>query len=173
MRVSKEKEEDKRPILKQLLLLIVRTAVIAGAIYGVWVYVLTPYRISGNNMSPFVRDGDLGIFYHFETPRLNEIVLYKSKDGKLKVGRVVATEGQTVDFPQNGGFLVDGYEPSEEIPYETHKGKGVKYPIEVPKNSYFVLNDFRQLTDDSREYGCVKDEQVIGTLEFLFRRRGF
>lgn len=41
-------------------------------------------------MSPFVRDGDLGIFYHLEKPRTGEVVLYKDSDGKVKPGRIAA-----------------------------------------------------------------------------------
>ena len=78
-----------------ILHLVLKTILIAGSLCLIWLYVLTPFRISGNRMSPFLRDGDLGIFYHFEKPRLNEVILYRNSDGEIRTGRVVATKGQT------------------------------------------------------------------------------
>ena len=41
------------------------------------------------------------------------------------------------------------------------------------KDEYFVLNDFRQLTTDSREQGAIKKSQIKGKLLFIMRRRNF
>ena len=169
-----KKEERIRSPAKAFWLFIAKTLVIIAALYVIGEYVLTPQRITGNGMSPFVRDGDLGIFYQLEKPRTGEVVLYKDSDGKVKPGRIAAVGGQEVDFPEEGGYTVDGYAPNEEITYETHPANdGPTYPLTVPEEEYFILNDFRQMTDDSRQEGCIKKSQIIGTLELLFRRRDF
>lgn len=133
------------------------------------------FRMSGNTMSPFVRDGDLCIFYRLENIYLNDVVLYEDEDGNKCVGRVVASGGQTVDFEDEGGYLVNGYSPTEEIPYETYKAEtsDVQYPLVLEEDEYFVLNDFRKLDTDSRVQGAIKKSQIKGKLLFLLRRRGF
>lgn len=150
-----------------------------GALVGIIVFALTQliviYRMDGNTMSPFVRDGDLVIFYRLENIYLNDVVVYEDANGKYHVGRVVAGNRQTVNFPESGGYQVNGYLPSEEITYETYKAEKskVKYPIKLGSDEYFILNDFRKLTTDSREMGAIKKEQIKGKLLFLMRRRNF
>ena len=107
--------------------------------------------MTGNNMSPYVRDGDLCIFYRLDKIYLNDVVLYEDENGKERVGRVVASGGQKVEFAQEGGYQVDDYQPTEENPYETYKAEkgNVKYPLQLKTEEYFMLNDFRKITTDS------------------------
>jgi len=43
----------------------------------------------------------------------------------------------------------------------------------LKEDEYFILNDFRQITTDSRELGGIKKSQIKGKLLFLMRRRNF
>lgn len=83
--------------------------------------------------------------------------------------------GQTVSFADEGGYLIDDYQPIEENPYETYAAKKgtVKYPLQLKEDEYFILNDFRELTTDSREQGAIQKSQIKGKLLFLMRRRNF
>ncbi|MCQ2501939.1 MAG: signal peptidase I, partial [Lachnospiraceae bacterium] len=132
------------------------------------------HRMTGNTMSPFVRDGDLCIFLRVGTPESGDVVIYEGPDGETCVGRIVATEGQTVDFPENGGFTVDGYPPVEEIPYETYlpEEDAFSFPITLEAKERFILNDFRALTDDGRSRGPLAVSRIKGKMLFLLRRRG-
>ena len=49
---------------------------------------------------------------------------------------------------------------------------GIRYPVLLAEDEYFIMNDFRSDTSDSRENGKVKREQIKGSLVFIFRRRG-
>lgn len=141
-------------------------------IFLMLVFVIRPYRMSGNKMFPAVRDGDFAVFYRIGEPYVGDVVLYETDDG-LQVGRVVAYGTQTVDFLDGSGYTVNDYVPSEEIPYPTEGGDCLTYPVQVPEGSVFLLNDFRPDLSDSRTYGVVSADQVQGKLLFLFRRRNF
>lgn len=160
---------------KQLIKFLLKTVFLIGTVTAVFTCILSLYRMTGNSMFPSVRDGDLCLFYRLEDCHLNDIVLYENADGKKKLGRIIAIEGQTVAFPENGGYEVNGCQPAEEIPYETYPAENstVNYPLTVPENSFFILNDYRSDSSDSRQYGVVSETQVIGKLLFLLRRRGF
>ena len=82
-------------------------------------------------MYPYVKDGDFCIFYRLDKIYLNDVVLYEDEKGKERVGRIVASGGQSVTFAEEGGYLVNDYQPIEENPYETYKAeKGkVNYPL--------------------------------------------
>lgn len=138
-------------------------------------YVMGFHRETGNSMFPSIKDGDLCILYKLEESHTNDVVLYKTADGKNRLGRIVAVGEQEVNFPEEGGYTVNDYQPSEEITYETYRAEksDIKYPVALDKDEYFILNDYRSDTSDSREYGVVKKEDIEGKLIFILRRRSF
>ncbi len=154
---------------------LLKTVMILLTLFLAFGVLLQVKRAEGNEMSPFVRDGDLCLFLRQAEPSVGDVVLYRTEEGQLKIGRVAAAGGQEVDFYENGGFTVDGYEPSEEIPYETWRDEAsdVEYPLQLEENQLFLMNDFRSLQSDSRSFGPVNTEDIEGTLLFLLRRRGF
>ncbi len=164
-----------KKIRKELLLLLLKTALLAAGFLVLFTCVIRVKRAAGNEMSPFVRDGDLCIFLKLQEPRLQDVVLFRNAEGRLEIGRVIAAEEQEIDFPDTGGYTLDGYLPSEEIPYETWKEEKaeVEYPLKLKEDQLFLMHDFRSLTGDSRSFGPVEKSQIQGTLLFLLRRRGF
>jgi len=171
------KKTAKHSAVKNALRLFIRLGILAAAFYLLASYVIFPYRMAGNAMTPYFRDGDLGLFYKLEQWVPNDIVLYRTKDGKKHVGRILAVAGQTITFPkdQEGVFLIDGYQLNEEIERNTEKAEksSISFPMEVPEDSWFILNDDRKDTDDSRSFGCIKTQDIEGKLIYLFRRRDF
>lgn len=163
----------KKKKLGPLAKLLIKIAVLAIIVVIVLTWILGLHRMTGNNMFPFVKDGDLCIIYKLDDYTTGDVVLYRNDEGKMKLGRIVAIGGQSVDFPKDGGYIVDGYQPSEEITYQTFGADGVKYPIDVGNDEVFIMNDFRSDTDDSRQFGGVKKSDINGKLLFLIRRRGF
>ena len=163
----------KKKKLGPLAKLLIKIAVLVIIVVIVLTWILGLHRMTGNNMFPFVKDGDLCIVYKLDDYTTGDVVLYRNDEGKMKLGRIVAVSGQSVDFPKDGGYTVDGYQPSEEITYQTFGADGVKYPIDVDDDEAFIMNDFRSDTDDSRQFGGVKKSDIDGKLLFLIRRRGF
>lgn len=163
----------KKKKLGPLAKLLIKIAVLVIIVVIVLTWILGLHRMTGNNMFPFVKDGDLCIVYKLDDYTTGDVVLYRNDEGKMELGRIVAVGGQSVDFPKDGGYTVDGYQPSEEITYQTFGADGVKYPIDVDDDEAFIMNDFRSDTDDSRQFGGVKKSDIDGKLLFLIRRRGF
>lgn len=172
-KVVKPVTDKKKKKLGPLAKLLIKITVLTIIVVIVLTWILGLHRMTGNNMFPFVKDGDLCIAYKLDDYTTGDVVLYRNDEGKMKLGRIVAVGGQSVDFPKDGGYTVDGYQPSEEITYQTFGADGVKYPIDVGEDEVFIMNDFRSDTDDSRQFGCVKKSDIDGKLLFLIRRRGF
>ena len=169
---KKKKKRSKYGYLKRFILKLVFLGVM---FWAVSTYVLTAQRMTGNYMYPMVKDGDLCIFYKLDSYHLADVALYKTASGQKKIGRVVAVGGQEVDFPEEGGYLINSYEPSEEVLYPTYRAEvsSVRFPITLSDDGYFILNDFRKDSNDSRAFGEVKEEDLQGKLIFILRRRGF
>lgn len=153
----------------------VKTCAAACIAAAVFIWVVAVCRMDGNAMFPSVRDGDLCVFYRLDACYVNDVVLYEDGAGELMIGRIAAVGGQTIDFPDAGGYEVNGYQSAGEIPYETYAAEesAVVYPLTLDEDSYFILNDFRSDVSDSRWSGPVSKAQIKGRLLFLLRRRGF
>ena len=87
------------------------------------------------------------------------------------VCRVVATPGDTVSITEerlmvNGNALVES-----NIFYRTPEYEGfVEYPLVLGEGEYFVLGDHRDGAADSRFFGAVKEDEILGTVITILRR---
>lgn len=124
-----------------------------------------------NDMYPNVRDGDFVLLKRFGTLLPDDVILYEH-DGKEFYGRIVALAGEEVEITENG-LYVDGSQTLNALPYETIPQEGQKYPLTVPDGCFFVLGDLRSEASDSRIFGCVSEEDVIGKQIYLMRWRNF
>ena len=153
----KGKPRKKKKTTKQLVIgVLIKIGVIVLVVWGVFTFVLGITIHYGNNMHPMVRDGDLVITLRLQKPFINAAVMYRH-DGRTTVGRVIAMEGSVVDISKNGTFTVNGNTPTEEVFYPTYPANGseIQYPYTVPQGKVFILNDFREDTNDSRSFGAV------------------
>lgn len=160
---------------KQLLIgLLIKIAVTATLVWAVFTFVLGLSVHYGNNMFPAVHDGDLLVSFRLQKPFINAAVLYKL-NGKAEIGRVIALEGSVVDIAENGSLTVNGIAPAEEVFYATYQAENspVSFPYTVEPNKVFILNDFRNDTNDSRAFGAVDRKDLKGPLLFTVRRRNF
>lgn len=132
-------------------------------------------------MFPNVKDGDAVITFKLEPIVKNDVVLYtiENEDGtkEKRLGRVVAQEGDIVNFTSDGELLVNNSIVTEEIFYATVPSEysDISFPYTVPEGMTFVLNDYRSDTSvtDSRVFGAVDNDDLNGKVWILFRRRGF
>lgn len=153
----------------------IKLTVIIAAFYFIFTYVFAVHRMNGNSMFPKVCDGDLVITYRLGTVHKDDVVLYRTRDGITRVGRVVAMPGSRVDISEAGELTVDGGVAQEEIFYPTAKadGSSVTYPLTAGDDQYIILNDYRSDAEDSRTFGAIDAKDLEGSAIFVMRRRGF
>ena len=122
-------------------------------------------------MYPALRDGDFCIFYKLEEYHVGDVVSYQDPSGKKHIGRIIAMEG-TFDISDGNAPMINGMRLSEEVVYETPKGS-YPLPATIQHGQYWIMNDFRSNTEDSRDYGPIDQKNLHGKVMFLFRRRSF
>ena len=136
-------------------------------------FVLGYTIVHDNNMYPSVRDGDLCITFRMAHPVIENLVVY-TVDGQQRVGRIVAVPGDKVNMDEDSYFTINDNVPYENIFYRTEPAEGgVPYPYVVNEDHYFILNDMRDDTNDSRLYGAIPKEDIQGVIVFQCRQRGF
>lgn len=173
---ARNNKEPPKPLsTKRLAIsLLIKIAAIVLAVWLVFIFVLGISINYGNNMHPAVNDGDLVVSLKLQRPYLNAAVLYRH-DGKTRTGRVVGLPGNVIDISEKGELLVNGAIASEDVYYPTKKAENSKvtYPYTVEEGRAFVLNDYREDTDDSRSFGAIDLSEIDGPLILSLRRRGF
>ena len=167
-----EKPPKKRSAWRALLGLLLKLLVVAATVWAALTFVFGVFRLSGNNMYPMLKDGDLCITYRLEDYHSEDVVAYRV-NGRVRFGRIIAQAGDTVDGDEQG-VLVNGMYPSEEIFYPTQtQDINLKLPVSLGDGEYLILNDYREDMSDSRTYGVIREDEMEGKVIFIFRRRGF
>ena len=99
--------------------------------------------------------------YIFHPPVRGEVVVFRSPRDQDRdfVKRVIGLPGETVEIV-NGTVYVNGLELVE--PYLDGKDNTTMAPVEVEPGTVFVLGDNRGASNDSRSWGPVPTENLIG-----------
>lgn len=164
-------------ILRKLYTLLIdlfETLVIAGGIFVViYAFLFRPYQVNGESMMPNFHDGEY-ILTNLITLRLGpvekgEVIVFKAPNNHDKdyIKRVIATEGDTVRV-EDGRVYVNNQlvDESEYLPstFLTSNGNFLKPgdTVTVPENQFFVLGDNRNASSDSREWGFVTRDEIVG-----------
>lgn len=154
-------------------------AIIFAAVLSLLIitFVVQAFFIPSGSMEPTLAVGDRILvskfIYHFRPVRRGDVIVfhYPLNPGKDFVKRVVALGGETVEL--RDGVVVINSSPITEL-YPTALSGGERTctsnygPQKVPLGHIFVLGDNRCNSEDSRFFGFVPDENVIGNALLVY-----
>ena len=132
---------------------------------AVTLFVVQGFCVSGDCMQPHLYTGERVLAnkmaYYLGTPTRGEIIIFHyPKDPKeIYVKRVIGLPGETVAI-QDGAVSING-KPLPE-PYKTFAAHGDMAPQAVPSGQYFMMGDNRDVSDDSRYWGDLPRQDIIG-----------
>jgi len=172
--MDKVKRVQKKPsVLKDLLYLFIKIALIASTFALLFTFMFGFIRYQEPAMTPAIKDGDLVIFYRYnQSGYLPQDVVVLTYEGEKQVRRVVATAGDTVDITENGLIINGALQQEPEIIQRTERyAEGIRMPLTVQEGEVFVLGDSRIGVTDSRIYGCVEIKDTLGKVMTIMRRR--
>lgn len=135
------------------------------------IFLYQPVKVEGTSMMPGLEDQER-IFvnkfvYRWEPIQRGDIVVfrYPRDTSKSYIKRVIGVAGDRIRI-ENGQVYVNN-EPLDEDYVPSEYADARSYPeTTVPPNSYFVLGDHRTMSNDSRDFGPVKERYIYGKAVF-------
>ncbi|MGI6083885.1 MAG: signal peptidase I [Acetivibrionales bacterium] len=83
------------------------------------------------------------------------------------VKRIIGLPGDIIEIDDDGKVYVNGeIENKAYVLGKTSKGN-MEYPLTVPDNHFFVMGDNREMSKDSRHFGCVSIHSFEGKASFI------
>lgn len=129
-------------------------------------FLVKPFSIHQVSMEPTLVEGDRILLsrltYHFRDPKSGDVVVFNSpvNDEEDLVKRIVAVAGDSVAI-RNGTLYVNG--KMQEEPYLLERPFYGDYAeTTVPVDHVFVLGDNRNNSSDSRVFGAISIDSIIG-----------
>jgi len=116
----------------------------------------------------------------WRNPKRQQIIIFKPPFDPAQpdyVKRVIGLPGDVVEVRDgsvwiNGQRLQENYTlgPTEPAPSgQAPRGyEDVKFPYKVPESCYFAMGDNRENSYDSRFWGCVPRQDILGTPVIIY-----
>jgi signal peptidase I len=147
-----------RPVANLALQLAVLAALIAAF------FVRLP-QVSGLSMEPHIRSGEYVVIntfaYRIGLPRRGDIVAFRHEGDTrgVFIKRVIGIPGDRVKIDR-GQVYLNGVKLNES--YVRHPDDRSSPEVIVPASAVYVLGDNRAQSEDSRSFGPVTDDRLIG-----------
>lgn len=166
-----EQEEKRHPFTE-----IAQFAIIAILIVvPIRMFIAQPFIVSGASMEDTFHSGEYLIVdqlsYYMRQPERGEVIIFRyPKDpSKFFIKRIIGLPGDTINIEKSvvtitneanpKGFVLDEYYVDKMTPAEPMKET-------LGDREYFVMGDNRDQSSDSRSWGALQEERIVGRALF-------
>jgi signal peptidase I len=167
-----EHPQSETPHEENSFLEIVRFSAIALLIViPVRMFIAQPFIVSGASMEQTFHNGEYLIVdqvsYHLHNPERGDVVIFRyPKDpSKFFIKRIIGIPGDTVTIEGSTVTIVNEVHPSGLVinePYIKSMKPGVTIIEKLGDREYFVMGDNRDESSDSRVWGVLQEERIVG-----------
>lgn len=145
-------------------------------------FIITPVRVNGTSMDPTLKNGEIMILnkikYNKNDIKRFDIVVIKM-DKELLIKRVIGLPNEEVKYVDNKLYINNEYVEEtflNEDVYTTNFSLSDINLEKIPENCYFVMGDNREVSLDSRTFGCFSKDKILGSANlvlFPFTKLGY
>lgn len=139
-------------------------------------FIASPYVVSGASMEPTFHDWHYlivdRIVYDVRAPHRGEVVVfrYPPEPSRYLIKRVIGLPGETVIIDGASVTIKNAAHPegitlSEPYVSEENRTYGDKLQTTLGTDQYFVLGDNRRVSADSRLWGPLPIQDIIGRVD--------
>ena len=136
-------------------------------------FLFQPFFVKGQSMEPNFYNGEYLIIneisYRFESPQRGDIIVFKypGNPSQRYIKRIIGLPGETIEVKRNQIKIFPGgsaepkiLDESKYLPEGLVTTGDLKTALGI--NEYFVLGDNRLFSSDSRYWGTLSRENIIG-----------
>lgn len=156
----------------ELLKIVILAAII---VVPIRYFLFQPFFVKGQSMESSFEDGDYLIVdelsYRFREPQRGEVIVFKypNNPSKRYIKRIIGLPGETVVVKDGKVAVFDKWgsrylDESEYLPSSISTPGNVRVSLE--EGEYFVLGDNRSSSSDSRSWGPLPEEDIVGRAVF-------
>ncbi|MBO0450007.1 signal peptidase I [Enterococcus sp. MJM12] len=135
------------------------------------IFIFSPVIVDGSSMAPTLYDGDrgfalkIGKLQRFSIVVLNNPDQFSEEEKFIK--RIIGLPGEKIEYKNNNLFINDkatseGFKTGDMV-WEMDN-----FTYRIPKGEYFVLGDNRDHSTDSRNFGSIHRDEIIGAFRLRF-----
>lgn len=167
---KKQKPKEKVDIKREILSYVILLAVVAGVVLIINTFFLINAKIPSGSMENTIMENDqiFGNRLAYKLggdPQRMDIIIFKYPDdeSKLFIKRIIGLPGETVEVV-DGRVYINGSNTSIDDSFCKETPLGDFGPYTVPADSYFVMGDNRNHSNDSRLWTnkFVRRDQIVG-----------
>lgn len=167
-----QKEQGALLSLGLFILELIKIALLAGlTIWLVRYFLFKPFYVKGQSMEPNFYEKEYLIIdeltYRFRPPARGEVIVLKApppaeKDFYLK--RILGLPGERIKVQDNKVIIYNEQYPQGKVIEESYLTEETPGSISITlgPDQYFVLGDNRDASFDSRRFGAIKRDDIVG-----------
>jgi signal peptidase I len=133
-------------------------------------FLAQPFVVEGQSMHPTFENGDYLIVdeltYRFHAPERGDVVVfrYPGNHSVFYIKRVIGLPGESVAITRGQVSIttVDGEKIALDEPYVIVEDATYSKAVHLGVGEYFVLGDNRPNSSDSRVWGALGENDIIG-----------
>jgi len=144
-----------------------------GIFIIVYLFLFQPHQVRGGSMLPNFHDKEYiltnKMVYYFRSPKRGDVVIFESPQNKNYdyIKRIIGMPGEEISLKRGKIYINEKqldetkYLPEDTI---TPGGSFLKNgeQIVIPNKQYFVIGDNRGNSSDSRDWGPIPRDNIIG-----------
>jgi len=169
-------KEDAKPARKRSVIAELAESIVIAVILALVIrlFILEPFYIPSGSMLPTLEIGDRIIVckfiykYGLDDPARGDVIVfrYPVDPSRNFIKRIIAVGGETVAVRDNKLYI------NGEVVPEPYLPAGLEFsdfgPLYVPPGSYFVMGDNRNHSEDSRKWGFLYRDLIIGKAVIIY-----
>ncbi len=147
------------------------TVIALAIVVPIRYFLFQPFFVKGQSMTPNFGNGDYlivdEISYRFREPQRGEVIIfrYPQESSYRFIKRIIGLPGETVEIKEGKIVIYENNQPQvlNELDYlpSSLKTSG-DILVTLGEDEYFVLGDNRAFSFDSRKFGLVPEEKIVG-----------
>lgn len=173
---KKKKQEKKKSFARELVSTLMYVIVLTGFFLLIQHFFFAPVSVEGDSMEPTLSHSDRLVLNKIGQVERFDIVVFPAPDEPERqyIKRVIGLPGDEIQYREeilfiNGDEVAEPYVNISDEDAEIYNFSTADFSLqtlygveEVPEGHYFLLGDNRVNSRDSRSFGFVSEESIIG-----------